>query len=241
MPRFFVKQQNFHDGNVYIEGDDFRHLVHVRRIKKGATLYMYDESGSLFYGVVAEISQKQVMVRIAGVYEKQVPGLNITLYMCLIKGGNFEYAVQKAAEVGVSRIIPVISERTVPDPDKKLELKTERWNRIAAEACKQCMRNSLVRVGLPVMFSDALLIDDSQLKLIGHPGAETDLKEYILLQQDFNTAGILIGPEGGFTAEELKSANDAGWTAVNFGFTHLRAETAAAVIPALVIYQRGVS
>ena len=239
MPQFLVKQQNFIDGDAYIEGDDYRHLVHVRRIKNGSTIYISDESGTLHYGVITEITQHQVRVRISGSYDREVPGLNITLYMCLLKGGNFEYAIRKSAEVGVNRIIPVISDRTIPDPDKKLEQKTERWNRIAVEACKQCMRTTPVQVGLPVAFGDAVDIDSSQLKLIGHPGAQTDMKEHLTASGLFQTAGILIGPEGGFTPLELLAAADAGWTAVNFGFTHLRAETAASVIPALVIYHRG--
>ncbi|HPS59368.1 MAG TPA: RsmE family RNA methyltransferase [Spirochaetota bacterium] len=239
MPQFFVKQQNFTDGHAYIEGDDYRHLVHVRRVKNGSTIYLSDETGTLHYGVVTEITQHQVKIRLTGSYNRSNPGLDISLYMCIIKGGNFDYAIQKSAEVGVSRIIPVISERTIPDPDKKLEQKVERWNRIAAEACKQCMRSTPVQVGLPVAFSDAVDLDNSQVKLIGHPGADRDIKEHLSSIQTFRTAGILIGPEGGFTGNELKSAGDAGWTAVNFGFTHLRAETAASVIPALVIYHRG--
>lgn len=239
MPQFLVKHDNFIDGNAYIEGEDYRHLVHVRRIKTGSTIYLSDENGTRHFGVVAEITAHRVKVRITGSYDRALPGLNITLYTCLLKGGNFEYAIQKSAEVGVNRIIPVISERTIPDPDKKLEQKTERWNRIAAEACKQCMRTTPVQVGLPVAFGDAVDIDSSQLKLIGHPGAETDMKKHLTVAGEFDTAGILIGPEGGFTPQELQAAAGAGWTAVNFGFTHLRAETAAAVIPALVIYHSG--
>lgn len=239
MPQFFIKERNIADGHAYIEGDDYRHLVHVRRIKNGSVIYLTDESGILHYGVVSEIMPHQVRVRITGSYERPVQGLNISLYMSLLKGANFEYAIQKSVEVGVNRIIPVLSERTVPDPDKKIEQKAERWNRIAAEACKQCMRSTPVHVGLPLSFSDAIDLDTSQVRLIGHPGAENDMKEYLSGVPLFESAAILVGPEGGFTVDEINAACNAGWVPVNFGFTHLRAETAAAVIPAVVIYHRG--
>ena len=77
------------------------------------------------------------------------------------------------------------------------------------------------------------------VKLIGHPGADDHIKTYLSSRGAPESAGLIIGPEGGFSADELSRAASAGWTAVNFGFTHLRAETAAAVIPALVIYQWG--
>lgn len=239
MPQFFIKQQNMGQGIARVEGDDYRHLVRVRRIKSGNILYLTDETGTMYYGPVTEIARDHVKVSITGSYERPLPGLNISLYMCLIKGANFEFAIQKAAEVGVNRIIPVISARTVPDPERKLEQKRERWNRIAAEACKQCMRSSTVHVGLPLPFADAITIDISQVKIIGHPGASTGIREHLVSCGAYSSAGIIIGPEGGFSAVELEAACGAGWSTVNFGFTHLRAETAAVVIPALVIFNGG--
>lgn len=239
MPQFFIKQQNMGQGFARVEGDDYRHLVRVRRIKTGNILYLTDEAGRMYYGPVTEIGRDHVKVSITGSYERPASGLNISLYMCLIKGANFEFAIQKAAEVGVNRIIPVISERTVPDPDRKLEQKRARWNRIAAEACKQCMRGTTLHVGLPLPFADAISIDNSQVKIICHPGASADIREHLLSCGAYSSAGIIIGPEGGFSDNELEAARGAGWAAVNFGFTQLRSETAAVVISALVIFNGG--
>jgi len=236
MPRFSVNDEDISSGFAEISGADYRHLVHVRRVKPGETVYLAGKSGSYYCGIVSEIGSGSVRVRITESFAISGTGLDISLYLCLIKGGNFEYAIQKSVEVGVNRIIPVISERTVPDPDKKTEKKRERWNRIAEGACKQCMRGGPVPVGLPLGFAEAVESDTSDVKIAGHPGAPLQVRDFLHGVERPRTVSILIGPEGGFSESELITAGRYGWNMLNFGFTHLRAETAAAVIPALIIY-----
>lgn len=240
MPQFFIDEKDITGGYASITGEDYRHLVHVRRIKQGTALNLSDYSGTSYCGIVSGIEQSSVKIRITDSYKRSGTGPDIVLYLCLLKGGNFEYAVRKSVEVGVNRIIPLISERTVPDPDKKLEQKTERWSRIASEACKQCMRTGTVQVGLPLFFEDAVGSDNSGVKITGHPGAAVQFKEFMSGKDKPDSVSIMIGPEGGFTEGELAMAVESGWSILNFGMTHLRAETAAAVIPALVIYEWGI-
>lgn len=239
MPQFFIDDQDITDGYALIKGEDYRHLVHVRRIKTGTALNLAGSSGTSYCGVVSGIDQSAVRIKIKSSYKKSGVGPDIVLYMCLLKGGNFEYAIRKSVEVGVNRIIPVISERTVPDPDKKIEQKAERWNRIASEACKQCMRSGSVQVELPLYFEDAVESDNSVIRIAGHPGAKLQIRDFLSGKTSPDSVSIMIGPEGGFSEGEIALAEKTGWTILNFGMTHLRAETAAAVIPALVIYEWG--
>jgi 16S rRNA (uracil1498-N3)-methyltransferase len=164
---------------------------------------------------------------------------DITLYMALLKGGNFEFVLQKAVEVGVNRIIPVISSRTVPDPAKKISEKHSRWVRIISGAAKQSMRSGMPEMGYPLSFSDAVKNCSSPVKLIAHPGADTGLRVYLSSMEKPESVSLLVGPEGGFSEQEIELASGSGWEPVNFGSTHLRAETAAVILPSLIIYQWG--
>lgn len=237
MPQFFINEKDIFENQVEITGDDYRHLALVRRIRPGAVINLNAESGSIYYGIVSDVKQSSLVVKITGSHKRPCSGIDLTLYLCLLKSGNFEFAIKKASEVGVTRIIPVISERTVPDPDKKIEQKRERWEKIACEAGKQCLRPEPVSMGLPMLFSDVPDYDSSSIKIIGHPGASLDMKKYFSDIEKKSTVSLLVGPEGGFSEKEISYAENKQWHALNFGFTHLRAETAAAVISAIIIYE----
>ena len=144
---------------------------------------------------------------------------------------------RRAVEIGVNRIIPVITSRTVPDPSKKMDDKMERWRKIVSGAAKQCFRSNIPAVGHPLSFSDVVKKDTSMIKLIAHPGSVTGLRDFLSSSEKPDSVALLVGPEGGFSDTEINSASGEGWIPVNFGTTHLRAETAAVILPSLVIYQ----
>jgi 16S rRNA (uracil1498-N3)-methyltransferase len=236
MPQFFIRDEDFKGETAFIRGDDFHHLVNVRRVRKGERIRIRDASGKGYISMVSDITGSGIRLSVieeSGTVSEQV---EVYIYMCLIKGGNFEYVIQKTVEVGVQRIIPVISERTVPDPGKKMDEKRERWNRIALGAAKQCLRSSIPQIGFPLDFSEAVKETFSDIKIIAHPEAGTGLREYLSRCRKPDSVSILVGPEGGFTEREIVSANEAGWVPVNCGTTHLRAETAAVILPSLVLY-----
>lgn len=236
MPQFFIDDADINGAKAVIRGDDSHHLINVRRIREGDLLRIRTLSGKGYITRVTGIDWGEVTV---GILEENNSGqvtADITLYMSLIKGGNFEFVLQKAVEVGVNRIVPVMTSRTVPDPSKKAYDKLARWTRIVSAASKQCLRSNIPEVEMPVAFSEALKRDRSAMKLIAHPEALTELRDYLSSSEKPESASIFVGPEGGFSEGELNEASDAGWMPVNFGSTHMRAETAAVILPSLLIY-----
>jgi len=239
MPLFIIKKENIIDNCLHIEGTDFKHLTKVRRAKVGDTIDAATPCGKVS-AIITQISDDKVIAEIQCLNAKsESPNVDIflTAYLSLLKGKSFENAIQKCVEIGVHSIVPVISKRTVPDIDGKIEKKCVRWNVIAKEAAKQSLRDAAPKVFEPRKFCDVVSFADDDVKMIAHPASETDLKSFLDKQTHFCSVGILIGPEGGFDDSELLSAQNADWIGVNFGFSVMRAETAALVLPAVVVYE----
>jgi 16S rRNA (uracil1498-N3)-methyltransferase len=237
MPQFFVTSSDIADGRCTIRGDDYHHLVGVRRVKPGDIIRLRDEKGVSLTARIESIAADFLEAVITGENAAPDAPVDITLCMCLLKGGSFDLAIEKAVEVGVSRIIPVASERTVPrlaDTDGK----TRRWNRKAEEAAKQSLRERVPLVEGVRPFSEIIGLFRGQARIIAHPGAPVSLKEY-LRGCGVGAVSLLVGPEGGFSPGELAAAADAGWVAAGFGFSQLRAETAAAVLCGIIVYECG--
>ncbi len=237
MPQFFIREGDINGGSAVIRGEDCHHLVHVRRVKAGDLLRLRSADGRGYTGRISSVGASEITLTITDEIMSAGEPVDISLYMALIKGGNFEFVLQKAVEIGVNRIIPVITSRTVPDPSGKTDQKMDRWNKIIAGAAKQCFRSGIPVLEYPSAFSDVIKNVSSAIRLIAHPGAVTELRDFLSTSERPSSVSLLVGPEGGFSETEILSATDAGWIAVNFGTTHLRAETAAVILPSLVIYQ----
>lgn len=236
MPQFFIKDPAFEGEKAVIRGEDFHHLVNVRRISKGDIISIRDICGKGFKAQVTDLGSDEITLSVLEKSGVETGYIEISLYMCIVKGSGFESAIQKAVEAGVDRIIPVISERTVPHPMKRISEKHERWKRIALEASKQSMRRTITDVSFPLHFPEAVMETYSEIKLIAHPGADIKLRSYLSSIPEPVSAAILVGPEGGFSRSEIELACGKFWVPVSCGSNHLRAETAAVVLPALVIY-----
>lgn len=237
MPQFFIKEGDLAGSTAVIRGDDCHHLINVRRAKTGDLLRLRSGNGRGYIARISEIGSAEIVLTLIDQTSSNDQLVDISLYMAMIKGGNFEFVIQKAVEIGVNRIIPVISSRTVPDPSKKIDDKLERWGRIVSGAAKQCFRSNMPEIGRPLSFSETVIKDSSPMKLIAHPGAVTELRDYLSSSEKPESVSLLVGPEGGFSEQEIVLASGNGWVAVNFGTTHLRAETAAVILPSLLIYQ----
>jgi 16S rRNA (uracil1498-N3)-methyltransferase len=237
VPQFFVNSNDIRDGLVKIRGNDFHHLAKVRRVSPGDKIFIRTAEGKGYEAGILSIQSDYL----SAVIEKELPrdagttALRISL--CLLKGANFDLAIQKCVETGVAEITPVVSERTIPDIKGKIDKKNERWSKIAAEAAKQCFRRDVPEINLPVDFKTAVTGEGSEIRLLAHPGGETALKNLLRETSPPAAADLLIGPEGGFSPDELKLAEDNGWIVVSAGSNHLRGETAAIVIPSIILYE----
>lgn len=234
MPQFFIKSSDFAGGSIIIKGDDFNHLKKARRIKPGDIIVVRSGDGSMFDAVVAEIHEDKIKAKVKKKIENIKTFPDITLYAGLLKGKMFDFVLQKAAEIGVSRIVPVITRRTVPVIGEK----KVRWGKIVENAAKQCLRKDIPNLGDITKFEDAVSGVGSGIKIIAHPGnGNTGIRELFSSIKKNDKFSILVGPEGGFSNEELEMAAANKWELISFGFTALRAETASIVIPAILIHE----
>jgi len=237
VPQFFVTSSEIENNRCRIRGDDFRHLAAVRRVKPGDIIRLRDEKGTSYTALIERIAGDHIELEITEARGSENAPPDITLCMCLLKGGNFDLVVEKSVEIGVSRIIPVVSERTVPRPADE-SAKLRRWSRKAEEAAKQSLRERVPSVGQISSFGDVIGMNRDGVRIIAHPGAPISLKEF-LRHTHAGAVSLLVGPEGGFSPGEMESAAAAGWVAVDFGFSQLRAETAAAVLCGIIVYEWG--
>lgn len=225
MPRFFV--ENIDGEQLTITGDDARHIGRSLRMRPGEELTLCDTCGTDCLCVVETVCESAVTVRALERRPSDTePSVEVTLYQGYPKGDKLETVIEKAVELGVTRIVPVLTERSVARPDdKSAARKLERWQRRALEAAKQCGRGRIPQVEPMIPFSalpDRMKAHDTALfcyELGGRPFAEA------LVEVDGNV-GIFIGPEGGIAHGEAQALLDAGTVPVTLGKRILRTETA---------------
>ncbi|MBN1531257.1 MAG: 16S rRNA (uracil(1498)-N(3))-methyltransferase [Spirochaetes bacterium] len=233
MPQFFVRASEITGGRCVIGGEDFRHLATVRRVRVHDRITLRSDGGLLITARIIRIGTEELEAELLEETPGHEPGLRIDLCLALLKGGNFDQAVRQATEVGVHRIIPVKTERSVPVPRGDGKARGARWERIAAEAAKQSMRAGIPSIGEVLGFQVVVDGDFPGVRIIAHPAAAMDCRDFA--SGGAAEAAILVGPEGGFSPAEIERASASGWLPLRFGVTCLRAETAAVVVPALAL------
>ncbi len=160
-PYFFVDKNSITPDSVFITGEDFNHLVRVLRARVGDIVEMSDNETKRYKTVLAGIKKDEALLQIKQASTIIKKSYRISLFMCLLKREAMEFAIQKTAEIGVDRIIPVLSARTVVDiAGKKTKDKISRWQQIALSASKQCKRDFICKIAEPI---DAGSIDVASL------------------------------------------------------------------------------
>lgn len=239
MTHFYVEPDRIRDGRIEISGPLYKHIVHVRRCRKGDTIRVIDGTSREYQARIEECRDKSCIAAILEVKERQCePPVSLTLYQAMIKANRFEIILEKSAELGVSKIVPLCCERTIAgstDPGKE---KMKRWQKILSSAAGQSGRAKIPDLSPVMSFDEALRQHTEELLLIFSPNAESSpLKKVIGPAQRITSAGVLIGPEGGFSNEEIRKATSAGAMEVYLGPRILRAETAAIASAAIVLYE----
>jgi 16S rRNA (uracil1498-N3)-methyltransferase len=207
------------------DGDVLNQMKNVLRLKPGDGVVLSDGRGGEAEGEVKEFKKNSAVVRISKRSSgAAVPVREVVLYCAIIKRENFEWVVQKATEVGVSRIVPIVSERTV-----KLNLKRERLSKIIKEAAEQSGRTVVPSLSEPQSFVEALVgaKDGNDLNLMFVPQSPV-LASGLNFKKE-KKIGIFVGPEGGWTEKEIDESKKAGFKTVSLGTLTLRSETAAVV------------
>ncbi|TSA46451.1 16S rRNA (uracil(1498)-N(3))-methyltransferase [bacterium] len=213
------------------DGDFLNQVRNVLRLKAGDRIILSDGRGAEAEGILEEIGKDGAVFRLSNHSENfNEPARKAVLYCALIKRENFEWVAQKATEVGVSKIVPVISERTV-----KLNLKRDRLLKIIKEAAEQSGRGIVPVLSEPINFGEALIaaVKNNDLNLIFVPQAPIIVSGMNFKKE--NKIGIFIGPEGGWTEKELEESHKVGLKSVSLGNLTLRSETAAVVASHIII------
>jgi 16S rRNA (uracil1498-N3)-methyltransferase len=220
-----------------VAGSAANHIARVLRLRSGDALTVFDGSGGEFGARVEEFRKEAVVVCVEEhrTLDRESP-LSLTLAQGVSRGERMDWIIQKATELGASRIVPVFTKRSVVRlDDKQAERKLQHWRAIAVSACEQCGRNRLPDVATPVDFFDVLPAGFSagSTRLLLSPTGDLRIDD---LENVGKGITVLIGPEGGLEDVEHEAAIAAGFKAVRMGPRVLRTETAA--IAALTIIQR---
>ncbi len=235
---WFFSQQNV-TGNQYVfTGENAKHISKVLRMKTGDELTLVTPDRTQCICTIAAISGDSVTTEIIS----KSPCLNepdvfVTLYQALPKGDKMDYIVQKCTELGISRIVPVISARCVSRPDEKsLKKKQERWQKIALQAAMQSRRGIIPEVCSCVSFKQAaeLTVQNDKTVFFYEMGGES-VKN--ILNDKPKSIGMFIGSEGGFEPQEVELAAKNGGCTATLGKRILRAETAPLAALSIIMYQ----
>lgn len=262
--RFYAPPEAFSPDwrSAKLSNDETRHLRNVLRLQSGDEIFLFDGAGKEFHCQVQTVARDSTAVSVTQQVEAAQPesDLNLTLAVALLKGEKFDFVIQKATELGVTRIIPLITSRADVriKSDDDAERRTTRWQRIVLEATKQCGRARLMKIEKPAMVSDLVRggDTDSITKANASEDARAPVKDAVQMmfaerqgsslaetlgdgKNKSQAVTALVGPEGGWSDDEIDEARDAGWKIVTLGGRILRAETAGIVIAALIQHRFG--
>lgn len=250
MIRLFLSPENLSSEQITITGDQAKHLSVVLRVKPGDPVTIFDGQGYKYDCKVLKCKKKEVIAELISktAYSVESP-VSVTLVQGIAKGEKMDLIIQKSTELGVSRIVPVITERTQVRQTEK----TERWKKIALSASQQSGRDKIPEIDEPANFEEFLyqqtrsphpdLIHEkpeSQLGIIfSEHKQERNLKKVLASFNNAKQLTLLIGPEGGFSKDEISIAVDKGFIEASLGPRILRTETAPLAALSIIQYELG--
>lgn len=243
MTRFFISGDQIREKTVFLEGSDHHHLLKVLRKKIGDEIVVLNGKGQEYTAKITTINDTLVEAEIlAEVAKTTEPRVKLNLIQSLPKGDKFEFIIQKNTELGISRFQPVISERSTIRLNEEARIKKwERWRKIIKEAAEQSGRKIVPE--LEIVQDWQLVIHNfrSGMVLIPWEGEQNQsLKDVLDKEKVFpSEVTLLIGPEGGFSLDEVNEACAEGAIPVTLGPRILRTETAALVAASAIFYHYG--
>lgn len=234
-PRFHVPPQAWAEGALALSEDESRHCVSVMRRGPGDVIHVFDGAGGWAEARITDAAAKRVELEAGPGQQTPPPAVSISLLQAVPKGANMELIIEKAVELGVNAVHPVLTERTVVKLDaREAERKQAKWQRTALEACKQCGQNWLPEIHAPVTFATFWAQPPAHdLRIIAAIQDDARPLKAILDADRARRSGVpgrvlmVIGPEGDFTPAEYALAREHGCLPMSLGPIILRVETAA--------------
>ncbi len=251
MPHFFVSSKDIKGNEVLITGNEAKHIITVLRKREGDKIDIFDGYGNEFRVRILEVDRAAGLPRVKAeiITQKRKeaePKLKISLFQSIPKGNRLDFIIQKSTEIGISEIVPITTERTIVRLDcKRIKQRALRWQKIAREAAKQSRRSTIPKVSPVLDFSQALKEFSARKTQMGIIAWEMEEKSHLREVLRSSVGGgisklplaIFIGPEGGFTPEEVEEARRAGVVPVSLGSRILRTETAGLVVAIAAFYE----
>ncbi len=225
IPRLFIDRALSSGETIFLPQDKARHISQVLRMRSGDSIKLFNDSGYEFDSKIIGLTKKtvQLEIRTSSQVENESP-LNITLCLAIARGQHMDFSIQKAVELGVNKIAPVISEfSNVKLQGNRIKNKLTHWQNIIISAAEQCGRNRLTRLLTPVTYREWLNSDESTTRIILHPGSQQSMSA---TEVDNNNLTLMVGPEGGFSDIEINEAKVKGYIPIGLGPRILRTETA---------------
>jgi 16S rRNA (uracil1498-N3)-methyltransferase len=239
--RFFVPSHQISGPRVTIMGSDAKQIKNVLKLKEGDMLEVLDGSSKVFAVKINSVKSDEVLCFVTSSRSmKTEPAVKITLIQSIAREAKMDMVIQKCTELGVTKIVPVVSERTIIKLDQeKKDKRLSRWQRIAKEAAEQSSRAVVPGIEEIKDFAEALGQEKgTDLKLIPWEMEEkTSIKTVLKENKKVKSLSLAIGPEGGFSSKEVKEAKAAGFIPVSLGKRILRTETAGIAVLSMINYE----
>ena len=239
MHRFFLSSELFNSNEITLPGDVSHQISRVLRLKNGSSIVLLDDNGFEYPSLLQTVGETCV----ASIQSKEVaqgePQTRLRLIFGLTQREKFELILQKCTEVGVNEFLPVVTSRTLIQKSRDVEDKYPRWQKIIREAAEQSRRGRIPALLPSASYADAVAQNDAALKLVlWEDETGTSIKEK-LRKYSGKTLTLIVGPEGGLSAEEVDLARQNGFIPVSLGKRILRMETAAILACGLALYELG--
>lgn len=240
MKRIFVK--DISNDILTLSGDDAHHLAYSLRARRGDKLTAVDGAGNCAVIELIDFDKETIKARRVSDIKQVDAERSIILADCLPKHNRFDNIIEKATELGVEKIVPILSDRTVARPlGVRMQAKIERWNRLAKEAAEQCARDTIPEIDKINVLDFWLreitpLAEDTLLLFCWECEQSTTVREVLSANRDKNII-VIIGPEGGFSEREVAAIKKAGGISVTLGKRVLKTDTAAIAVLAMINYE----
>ena len=238
-PRLFTDQSLTAGDHVVLKGNVAQHLGRVLRARSGDHIALFNGDGREFVATVVSVSKREVSVDIGEAHSPSTESqVHTLLGLCLSKGDRFDWAIQKATEMGVGAIAPLHSERVDFNiPSDRVEKRVAHWQQIAISACEQCGRVKVPSITPPQSLAVWVENVSAEQKWVLHCTEDTGVSASAVTQGAPRDAALLIGPEGGLTDREFAAASAVGFQLLQLGPRVLRTETApAAALSVLSVF-----
>jgi 16S rRNA (uracil1498-N3)-methyltransferase len=218
--RFFCPDSP-RQGRQRLAGDEAHHLSRVSRFRIGDVVEVFDGRGLATRSEVVVIEPRSIELVILSVLPERTTSLNLTLATAVPKGERFDWLIEKATELGVETLIPIVTDRSVVQPGPP---KLDRLRRSVIEACKQCRRDRLMTIDSPVDWARVVEAVSSHVRLLADPDGSSPAAWPKI--ESGSAVTLAVGPEGGFAPAEREAAIQSGWVPIALGVNTLRIETA---------------